>query len=82
MVLMSFTGLQASPVVSKFRELANRRKRKRNEPKTEKGTLRIYLGWKHWTSKVYKMVGPNDGGGKQMIDIPKDCDFEKLQKRI
>jgi hypothetical protein len=28
------------------------------------------------------MVGPNDGGGKQMIDMPKDCDFEELQKRI
>jgi hypothetical protein len=55
---------------------------KRNEPKNEKPTRRIYVGWKHLTSNVYKIVTVKDGGGQQVIDVNKDSDLEQLKEII
>ena len=68
--------------VSKLKELVNRRKKKIEAIPSENSTSRIYLGWMHNNGKSWKVVGPEEGGEKLVIDLPKECDYPTLQKEI
>lgn len=72
-----------SPTLLKYSELATKPSRKTYNERQGKTTRRMYIGWKHMLHPdVFSLMHPAKGGGQQVRDIPKDCNFTELHKLL